>query len=85
MCVGRNIECLNLGLNEELTYNVSEFLYVLQQSKPERVKQLGLASIKDDPSDYLISNCDSSMFKPFFNLQVIKSTYFREKFSSYCI
>lgn len=64
------MECLNLGLNEELTQNIPEFLRLLKMSRPEKVLKLGLASIKDDPGNYLIYNCDPTLFSCFINLQV---------------
>lgn len=61
---------LSLGLNEELLQDTTKYLEVLGKLRPEKLTLLGLASIKDEPGNYLINNCDPALFLPFTKLKV---------------
>lgn len=61
---------LSLGLNEELLQDTTKYLEILAKLRPEKLTLLGLASIKDDPGNYLINNCDPTLFLPFTKLKV---------------
>lgn len=48
-----------------------EYLQLLAQNRPDKLETLGLASVKDDPANYMISTCDPILFMPFRELKVI--------------
>lgn len=66
---------LSLGLNEELLQDTTKYLELLAKLRPEKVRLLGLASLKDEPGNYLINNCDPALFMPFNKLKVNKFNF----------
>lgn len=47
-----------------------KYLQLLGENRPGKLQTLGLASVKDDPANYLISICDPNLFTPFRELKV---------------
>lgn len=47
-----------------------KYLQLLAESRADKLQTLGLASVKDDPANYLISTCDPILFTPFRELKV---------------
>ena len=66
----RQLEALSLGCSEELTVYVGAFLDLLARHQACSLRYLGLASVKDDPDDYILLDLDSSLFRSFQMLQV---------------
>ncbi|XP_067647451.1 F-box only protein 33 isoform X2 [Eurosta solidaginis] len=64
---------LDLGAIEALTYYGLDVLKAL--SKPERLQQLTLASIKFDPSHYPIFTIETSLLQKYRSLQVLSIDY----------
>lgn len=72
ICCHKPLSELSLGLNEELLQDISKYLEVLSKLRPEKVTLLGLASVKDDPGNYIINSCDPACILPFTKLKVSK-------------
>lgn len=66
----RRLEALSLGCSEELTVYVGAFLDLLARHQACSLRYLGLASVKDDPDDYLLLDVDPALFRSFQMLQV---------------
>jgi len=66
----RQLEALSLGCSEELTVYVGAFLDLLARHQACSLRYLGLASVKDDPDDYILLDLDPSLFRSFQMLQV---------------
>lgn len=60
----------SIGGSEDLCQHIPQFLQLLANTNSDKVSLLGLASVKDDPGNYLICDADPALFKPFKNLQV---------------
>ncbi|KRT82863.1 F-box domain-containing protein, partial [Oryctes borbonicus] len=58
ICRRRPLQYFSLGLNEELLQHMPNYLELLAGNRrPNKLQTLGLASVKDDPANYLISTC----------------------------
>jgi hypothetical protein len=66
----RRLEALSLGCSEELTVYVGAFLDLLVRHQSCSLRHLGLASVKDDPDDYILLDFDPTLFRSFHRLQV---------------
>lgn len=71
----RHLEALSLGCSEQLTVYVAAFLELLTRHQARSLRRLGLASIKDDPDDYLLLDLDPNQFRSFQLLQVLSVDY----------
>ena len=66
----RQLEVLSLGCSEQLTAYVSAFMDLLTQHQACSLRTLGLASVKDNPDDYLMLDLEPNQFRSFQMLQV---------------
>lgn len=66
----QRLEALTLGCSEELTVYVGAFLDLLARHQACSLRYLGLASVKDDPDDYVLLDVDPALFRSFQMLQV---------------
>lgn len=66
----QRLEALSLGCSEELAVYVGALLDLLAHHQACSLRYLGLASVKDDPDDYLLLDLDPSLFRSFQVLQV---------------
>lgn len=66
----QRLEALSLGCSEELTVYIGAFLDLLARHQACSLRYLGLASVKDDPDDYLLLDLDPGLFRSFQMLQV---------------
>lgn len=71
-----NMEELTLGCMEDATSYSKELLHTLVHYQSSSMRVLGLATLKDDPDDYLLPELDSSLFQNFRHLQVLLLSYF---------
>ncbi|PSN53043.1 hypothetical protein C0J52_03960 [Blattella germanica] len=69
------LEALSLGCSEELTVYVSAFLDLLTEHQSCSLRRLGLASVKDDPDDYLLLDLEPNRFRSLQMLQVLSVDY----------
>lgn len=69
------IQKLSFGLCEELHQHCDRILRLLGKNQPSDVLSLGLGSVKDDPSNYLITIFDVDLMSPFRNLQILSIDY----------
>ncbi|XP_025831431.1 F-box only protein 33 isoform X2 [Agrilus planipennis] len=69
------LEKFSIGGCEELCQFVPQYLERLSNTRPEQVSILGLASVKDDPSNYLICEVDAVLFSAFRNLKILSIDY----------
>ncbi|KAK9729166.1 F-box-like [Popillia japonica] len=75
ICRRRPLQHFSLGLNEELLQHMPKYLQLLAESRADKLQTLGLASVKDDPANYLISTCDPILFTPFRELKILSIDY----------
>lgn len=69
-CCRRPLVRFSFGLIDELARHVPEFVEILALNEPEKVEELGLASVKEEPGSYRPFTYDVKLFKPFTKLQV---------------
>lgn len=69
-CCRRPLKRFSFGVVDELAKHTPEFLEILATNEPEQVKQLGLASIREEPGNFKPIKYDVKLFKPFTKLQV---------------
>ncbi|XP_071448888.1 F-box only protein 33-like [Hetaerina americana] len=71
----RELEALSLGCSEELATYSCILLNLLGRFQSRSLRQLHLASVKDDPNNYIILDLDYTLFQPFHMLQVLSLDY----------
>ncbi|KAG8225546.1 hypothetical protein J437_LFUL002062 [Ladona fulva] len=71
----RELEVLSLGCSEELATYSYILVDLLGRFQSRSLRQLHLASVKDDPNNYLILDLDHTLFQPFHVLQVLSIDY----------
>lgn len=65
------MEALSLGCLEELiSSHAKNILELIVNKHANNIKVLGLATIKDYPDDYFITDLNIRLLKPLVNLQV---------------
>ncbi|KAE8753157.1 hypothetical protein FOCC_FOCC000080 [Frankliniella occidentalis] len=64
------MEELTLGCMEDITSYSKDLLNLLVENQSSTLRILGLATLKDDPDDYLLPEIDGSLFQNFRHLQV---------------
>ncbi|XP_034245600.1 F-box only protein 33 [Thrips palmi] len=69
------MEELTLGCMEDATSYSKELLHTLVNYQSASLRVLGLATLKDDPDDYLLPELDSSLFQNFRHLQILSIDY----------
>lgn len=65
-----NLEKFSIGCVENFSHYLEEYLRKMAAYRSDKVTLLGLASVKDNPNEYLDPNFDSILIKPFTNLKV---------------
>ncbi|XP_017776891.1 PREDICTED: uncharacterized protein LOC108562901 [Nicrophorus vespilloides] len=66
---------LSFGCLEQLQQKVIDILHHLANVKPDKITTLGLATVKDDPSNYLLNYYDPQLITPFQNLEILSVDY----------
>lgn len=69
-CCRIPLQRFSIGGSEDLCQQIPQFLQLLGSVRPEKVTLLGLASVKEDPGNYLICDADPMLFAPFKSLKV---------------
>lgn len=70
-----HLEELTLGCMENVTSYSKELLNLLVMNQSSSLCVLGLATLKDDPDDYLLPELDGSLFGNFRHLQILSMDY----------
>lgn len=71
----RRLEALSLGCLEELTTHSKDMLELVAQHQSHSIEMLGLASLKDDPDDYVLMDIDTTLFRSLHSLQILSLDY----------
>jgi len=72
----RHLEALSLGCLEELiSSHARNILEVIVNQHASTIKLLGLATIKDYPDDYFITDLNIHLLKPLVHLQILSIDY----------
>lgn len=74
-CCRIPLQRFSIGGSEDLCQQIPQFLQLLGSVRPEKVTLLGLASVKEDPGNYLICDADPMLFAPFKSLKVLSIDY----------
>ncbi|XP_052122151.1 F-box only protein 33 [Frankliniella occidentalis] len=69
------MEELTLGCMEDITSYSKDLLNLLVENQSSTLRILGLATLKDDPDDYLLPEIDGSLFQNFRHLQILSIDY----------
>lgn len=69
-CCRRPLKRFSFGALHELAKYTPEFLEILSQNEPQKVEQLGLASLREEPGNFKPIMYDVKLLKPFTKLQV---------------
>ncbi|XP_015592478.1 F-box only protein 33 [Cephus cinctus] len=69
------LEALSFGCLEDLTASAGPIMESLQRHHAKHLTHLSLASVKDDPGDYVLSDLDSCMFRSFVRLSYLTVDY----------
>ncbi|XP_067002724.2 F-box only protein 33 [Anabrus simplex] len=71
----RKLEALSLGCSEDFACYAGRVLDLLARYQAGSLRYLKLASLKDDPDDYLLLDLDPAVFRSFHMLQVLSLDY----------
>lgn len=72
----RRLEILSLGcLEEVISAHANIILDNIADKHSDSISVLGLASLKDNPDNYLLSDINTNILQSMKHLQVSKSTY----------
>lgn len=71
----RRLEALSFGCSEDLACYSGPVLSLLSRHQAGSLRCLQMASVKDDPDDYLLSDLDPTLFRSFKILQVLSLDY----------
>ncbi|XP_065169096.1 F-box only protein 39-like [Atheta coriaria] len=71
----QSLNVLTLGCNEELFESLPDILALLDQKKADNIETLALATVKEDPCNYLMQNLDAKQLVMFRRLQIFSLDY----------
>lgn len=70
-----SLQALSLGCAEDLAASAGLILEPLRHHHAKHLTHLSLASVKDDPDDYILLELDTSVFRSFARLSILTLDY----------